>query len=114
MISDVALRGDGHLVIADAHVLLPELDAQGQQVASHRSDMTTIRSVAFDSAGELLVAGTLLDKTYAAGRLGPDDPAPLMISETEILLLVRPSPDRTRTAFLGHSYSPELDELVLP
>ena len=113
-ISDVALHRTGSLLIALTTPELRELDAHGALVRSLDTHLATLRSVAYDAAGGIVIAGTVSDTVYTVGRVSDGAYHPLATAETELLLLARPSPDGSRVAVVGRTFSTELADLVIP
>ncbi|CAN5167086.1 hypothetical protein BH11MYX1_BH11MYX1_35190 [soil metagenome] len=110
-ISDVALRGDGHVFLASN--TLQELVPGLATPTVLASSLSTVRSVAFGPDRTLVTAGTTHQNVYAVERSTPEGKfLPIMTSETELVLLVRSSPDGTSLAVVGRTFAAELSELV--
>ena len=111
---DVAVRADGHLLVVGTFAGVRELDAAGLPVRTLGTALSTLRSVAIAADGSVVVAGTIHGTTYAVGRIVGGLYRPVVTTETELLLLARPSPDAKAIAVIGRTFSTELAELVRP
>jgi len=69
---------------------------------------TTLRSVAFDPKGGLLIGGAADAVAYVVIALDGDRKTELIRSDGEILSLVRPSASGDQISFVGRSYGTEL------
>jgi serine/threonine protein kinase len=110
---DIAVNDDGtRLLVASAAAAILEIDATGASVASYVTPLTSVRSVAYDPAGGILVAGSTAYNNYKVGALRDGTFTLLVQADDDILSVVRPSPDGTRIEILARDYSPEVWELT--
>ena len=112
-VEDIAVNEDGtRLLVASSEPTIRELDATGAAVAVYKTPLTSIRSVAYDPEGGILIAGSKVYNNYQVGSLRDGTFTLLVQADDDILSLVRPSPDGTRIEVLARVYSPEMWELT--
>ena len=112
-VEDIAVNEDGtRLLVASSEPTIREIDATGAAVAAYETPLTSIRSVAYDPEGGMLIAGSKAYNDYKVGALRDGKFTLLVQTDDDILSLVRPSPDGTRIEVLARVYSPEIWELT--
>ena len=114
-VEDIAVSADGkRLLVASASRVITEIDPAGKQLATHESPLTTIRSVAYDPTGGILVGGTWSRNNYQVGRVVGDKFHILSQADDDLMSLVRPSRDGRSVLVLARVFSPEVWRLELP
>lgn len=107
-IEDVAVSADGARLALAVGNTVRELDAAGNVLAEHPTELSKIRTVAFDPRGGFLVGGAGHRNNYSVAQLVDGKLIPLANSDDELLFLVRPSEDGARVLYLARGYAPEL------
>ncbi len=111
---DIAVNAAGDRLLVPLTPEVHEIDTAGRVLARHPTPLTTIRAIAFDPAGGLLVGGTLRRNAFQVGRVHDGAFTVLAQAENDLLSLVRPSSDGARVTILSRVYTPVLWNLVLP
>jgi len=117
-LDDVAVADGGDRLVvvgasAEMQALVHEIDRSGTLLRELRVPLDTARSVAYDPAGGILVAGTLTRTTYEVGRWVDGKYTKLLRSDSEIVSLVRPAHGKAAISILARTFSPELMRLRL-
>lgn len=114
-IEDLAVNAAGdRVVLAMRGGLLREVAPDGAELARYASELTTVRSVAYDrGGGSFLVAGTIMRNVFQLGRLADGKLTVIVQAENDLLSLVRPSNDGQRLIVNARIYAPVLWEMLL-
>jgi WD40 repeat protein len=112
-IEDIAVSSDGtRLLVAGRGRALIEITATGALVRELAAESGSVRSVAYDPQGGVLIAGTSARNRYQVGVLR-DKLYRLGTSDNEMLSIVRPSPDGAQVLATARRYEPTLYRLDL-
>jgi hypothetical protein len=112
-IEDIAVSSDGtRLLVAGRGRALIEITATGALVRELAAETGSVRSVAYDPQGGVLIAGTSARNRYQVGVLR-DKLYRLGTSDNEMLSIVRPSPDGAQVLATARRYEPTLYRLDL-
>ncbi len=111
---DLAVAADGkRLVIVGMAASVTEIDPSGKVIATWSVPISTLRSIAYDPRGGLLVGGTKFRNSYMVGRWHDGVWSLLMQTDDDILSFVRPSPDGNQVLVLARVYAPEVWQIQL-
>ncbi|MDB4962644.1 MAG: serine/threonine protein kinase with repeat [Myxococcales bacterium] len=114
-VEDLAVSLDGtKIVLVGKRSEAIEIDPTGAVLSTSLLPLTTLRSVAYDPRGGILVGGTLTRNNFQVGQFHNGEWKLLAQSDDDILSFVRPSPDGNRVLVLARVYAPEVWQLQLP
>jgi hypothetical protein len=113
-IEDLAVNAAGdRIALASRGLPVREVSPDGTELAQYPSELTTVRSVAYDRSGGFLVAGTIVRNVFQVGRLAEGKLTVIVQAENDLLSLVRPSNDGRRIIMHARIYAPVLWEMPL-
>ncbi len=113
-LQDIAVNDDGkRILVGGAMSQIIEIDPEGTVIQSFKTNLSTVRSLAYDpKMGGILAGGALSRNVYEVGQLGAGRTyATITRSVNDLFFLVRPSPDGRRVVLLARVYAPELWQL---
>jgi hypothetical protein len=113
VIDDIAVRADGQRILVSNRTAIREIDLDGAETTHFPPLLPSIRSVAYDPRGGILLAGTLRQNTYQIGRYADGRYTLLAQTDNDILSMVRPSPSGEQILVLARTFDPELWTLPL-
>ncbi|MEO8550138.1 MAG: serine/threonine-protein kinase [Kofleriaceae bacterium] len=104
--------GGAHVVFADGLASLREIDVATGDASTITTGLAYARSVAYDAADNIVVAGSSDLGTYIVGLTDRKATTILTVAEGEILSLVRPSPKGDEILTQGRALVSSLREVV--